>query len=283
MFAEDASEAFVIFGTLSGSVERECKSKYSPIIVFTCLVVSASVASWRAFCFADSGLSFGLMIVNGNHGLGPSGSVVFLHETRWTVLLIGHLSDHHFELVVLMVISYNWAGKLLVDDPLLPTLSRSGPPLPVSSWLRGLPWIFLKVAGNVILNWPVRMSSTKLSNWSTLSLTWDLETVAPSHMPSQRWNLPLTAHMNLATNRSSNGMWSLNVFLLHPIVMRSCLRLVEQTLSSPKKISHLAANRLKLSSHAVEVNWYVNCLFQWIFYFLSDFFWPWVWTSWQIR
>ena len=166
-----------------------------------------------------------------------------------------------------MVISYNWAGKLLVDDPLLPTLSRSGPPLPVSSWLRGLPWIFLKVAGNVILNWPVRMSSTKLSNWSTLSLTWDLETVAPSHMPNQRWNLPLTAHMNLATNRSSNGMWSLNVFLLHPIVMRSCLRLVEQTLSSPKKISHLAENRLKLSSHAVEVSWYVNCLFQWIFYF----------------
>ena len=180
---------------------------------------------------------------------------------------LGHLSDHHFELVVLMVISYNWAGELLVDDPLLPTLSRSGSPLPVSSWLRGLPWIFLKVAGNVILNWPVRMSSTKLSNWSTLSLTWDLETVAPSHMPSQRWNLPLTAHMNLATNRSSNRMWSLNVFLLHPIVMRSCLRLVEQTLSSPKKISHLAANRLKLSSHAVEVSWYVNSLFQWIFYF----------------
>ena len=142
---------------------------------------------------------------------------------------LGHLSDHHFELVVLMVISYNWAGELLVDDPLLPTLSRSGWPLPVSSWLRGLPWIFLKVAGNVILNWPLRMSSTKLSNWSTLSLTWDLETVAPSHMPSQRWNLPLTASMNLATNRSSNRMWSLNVFLLHPIVMRSCLRLVEQT------------------------------------------------------
>ena len=39
------------------------------------------------------------MFVDGNHGLGPSGSVVFLHETRWTVLLIGHLSDHHFELV----------------------------------------------------------------------------------------------------------------------------------------------------------------------------------------
>ena len=70
MYAEYTSEAFVIFDTLLGSVERECKSKYSLIIVFTCLVVSASVASWQAFCFAVSGLSFGLMIVNGNHGLG---------------------------------------------------------------------------------------------------------------------------------------------------------------------------------------------------------------------
>ena len=57
MFAEEASKAS---DALLGSIERECKSKYSPIIVFTCWVVSANVISRRARCFAVSGLSFDL-------------------------------------------------------------------------------------------------------------------------------------------------------------------------------------------------------------------------------
>ena len=130
---------------------------------------------------------------------------------------------------------------------LFPRLSCSGslwppPPMAVLSWflLLWVPLIFLKAGDNNMLNWPLRMPSIMLSNWSMLSLTWDCETVVRSHIPSQHWNLWLIASMTLATKRPSKEMWSWKVFLLRPIVMTSCLILIEQTLSSPKKISHAA-------------------------------------------
>ena len=81
-FAEDASEASVICNTLLGSGERNGKSQFSLIIVFTCWVVSAKVSSWQAFCFAVFDLFAAVVVVDGNHGLGPSGSVVIPHDTR---------------------------------------------------------------------------------------------------------------------------------------------------------------------------------------------------------
>ena len=49
------------------------------------------------------------------------------------------------------------------------------------TWLH---WMILKVVGNVMMNWPLMRSSIRLQNWSTLLLTWDLETVACSHIPT---------------------------------------------------------------------------------------------------
>jgi hypothetical protein len=79
----DASIGSVSFvhDTLLGFGEGKGKSQYSLIIAFTSRVVSANVATRRAFCIAVSGLAT-VAVVDGNHGLGPSASDVIFHEAH---------------------------------------------------------------------------------------------------------------------------------------------------------------------------------------------------------
>jgi hypothetical protein len=150
MFAEEASEAS---DALLGSIERECKSKYSPIIVFTCWVVSANV--FHDWLVALLSLVFLLIwrspmkVRKSFFCLGGTLEHWTWRIARWQVLkqspLICHWrtswpdysSPDNSWCILLWSCStspqpliwtrctagrfYTGTGKLLIDDPLLPT------------------------------------------------------------------------------------------------------------------------------------------------------------------